>query len=388
MQRKFIISYLCIFFTILGLMSLSRPISEKFRGTTIALFAPLWEFLIDFKRSLTQPKSSEPALAHSSGMILTPQEEIKRLELENQLLINQLVFVKELLWDKQSLDRQRQSAAISDPVQNEESYRKYIQRLTQTFQFKLKALPARVIFRSLDAWNNALWINVGEEDNLKYPTPIVAKYSPVLAGNSIIGVIDYVGKKQARVRLITDPALTPSVRAVRGGEQDDFMLDQINFLLHLLEQKKVGTLSPTDQDALIKLLATLKSTLQPFKKSWYLAKGELQGSLTSFHTLRGTGFNYDFGDEEGEARDLRTGKVVQDATSTPIPIIKANDILVTTGMDGIFPAGLKVALVTKIDLLKEGDYYYELEAKPTAGNLNELSLVFVIPPLGYTQDNP
>lgn len=384
MQKKFIFSYLCIFCTILGLMSLSRPISEKLRGTTVSLFAPFWELLVDFKFSLTHPHVPP----HPSGTSLSPKEELQRLELENQLLLNQISLMKELLWDKQAIDPQHQllTSLERNVSLSEDLYQAYLQRLAQITQFKIQALPARVIFRSLDNWNNTLWINVGEEDNLKRQTLLIAKHSPVLVGHSVIGVIDYVGKKQSRVRLITDPVLTPAVRAVRGGEQDAFIFDQADLFLHLLSQKKLDSFSPIDQENLIKLLNMLKNTLQPFKKSWYLAKGELQGSLTSFHTLRGTGFNYDFEDEEGEARDLRTGKIIHDPSSTPIPILKSNDVLVTTGMDGIFPAGLKVAIVTKIDLLKEGDYYYELEAKPTAGNLNDLSLVFVIPPLGYDHE--
>ena len=58
-----------------------------------------------------------------------------------------------------------------------------------------------------------------------------------------------------------------------------------------------------------------------------------------------------------------------------------NDVLVKTGMDGVFPPGFQVATVTRIELLKEGDYFYELEARPIAGPLEELSLVFVLPPM-------
>ncbi len=35
-------------------------------------------------------------------------------------------------------------------------------------------------------------------------------------------------------------------------------------------------------------------------------------------------------------------------------------------MDGVFPEGLKVARVTKIQALREGDYCYEIEALPLA----------------------
>jgi cell shape-determining protein MreC len=52
-------------------------------------------------------------------------------------------------------------------------------------------------------------------------------------------------------------------------------------------------------------------------------------------------------------------------------------------MDGVFPPNLPIAEVTSVKMLKEGDYFYELEAKPVAGHLNELSLLFVIAPSEY-----
>ena len=50
-------------------------------------------------------------------------------------------------------------------------------------------------------------------------------------------------------------------------------------------------------------------------------------------------------------------------------------------MDGIFPPGFQVATVSSIGLLKEGDYFYDLEARPIVGALEELALVFVLPPV-------
>ena len=128
------------------------------------------------------------------------------------------------------------------------------------------------------------------------------------------------------------------------------------------------------------------------EKTHVLAKGELSGSSkplwrTQRHQLKGTGFNYDFADGEGAARDLRTGNLSSlDPVESSVPIVKAGDLLVTTGMDGVFPAGLMVAEVTKVHPLKEGDYFYELEALPIAGNFDDLSLVFVIPPVSYDPD--
>ena len=93
-----------------------------------------------------------------------------------------------------------------------------------------------------------------------------------------------------------------------------------------------------------------------------------QRSLSS--KLKGIGFNCDVKDVEVPARDLRDGAVLQ-----------VGDLLVTSGLDGVFPPGLQVARVSTVSPLKEGAYAYELEAEPTAGNIHDLTGVSVLPPL-------
>jgi cell shape-determining protein MreC len=365
------------------IMSLSHPATEKMRGALIAFLAPMWQTFTQIKQKIS---FSETRM----------KEEIERLQLENQVLSNTLAQTSYLLIEKQNLDTQLQELekiSLHTIKEQQNLYQIYLQRLQKQVELRMRTLPAKVIFRSFDNWNHSLWINIGELDNPIHAETIIAKGSAVLVGHSLIGVIDYVGKHQSRVRLITDPGLTPSVRASRGGEQDSLLNEQIDFILNATRMRK-QMLKEEDQLQLIKLLQTMKTALQPFKKTYYLAKGELRGSCyPSRHAdqslLKGTGFNYDFADEEGPARDLRTGKLLHDSQKIALPLLKVHDLLVTTGMDGVFPAGLKVAIVTKIGLLKEGDYFYELEAKSTAGNLNDLTWVFVIPPVGYNKyDHP
>lgn len=352
-------------------MSLSHPATEKIRGTVVAIFSPLWETLLELKNF-----STDPALKREDyGVLdvrLSSQEEIQRLQIENQRLKTEVSYLQQGIHSGHSL---------LSPLSKQD---------TSAFH----AFPARIIFRPPDAWNNSFWINVGEANNATCPFKIISKNSPVLVGNSIIGVIDYVGQHQSRVRLITDPGLNPSVRVARGGLQEKIVGDHIDLLLQDLKYKTDLIVSKDDKEALSHLLKTVQQNLRPLKKSWYLAKGVLQGSTgpswrIQSEILKGTGFNFDFDDEEGEARDLRTGKLIGQSASPSLPILRINDILVTTGMDGVFPPGLQVARVTKIQLLKEGDYFYDLEAKPTAGHLNDLSTVFVIPPVGFDkQDQP
>lgn len=197
-------------------------------------------------------------------------------------------------------------------------------------QARRKVNEAEVIYRQKANWNESLWISKG--------APQVKRLSPVLNGDVLIGLVDYVGKNQSRVRLITDPKLSPSVRAKR----------------------------------------------EVAGRTYLLAKGELEGMLDkqgreSGTLFKGSGFNYDFPDSEGPARDLRAGP--------EIPIIKADDILVTTGLDGLFPKGLKVAKITRVKPLKEGDFYYEIEAKSLMGNLNDLRWVTIVDPVHFDPDD-
>lgn len=285
--------YFLISVALLIVLSLPPIFSEKLQNTTVEILSPFFEKLSYFKQSSQK------------------EEEIARLELENKLLYANFIQLLELVENKENL------------------------------MLLEEATPARVIFRSANSWFSSLWINVGSKSKSR-----VGKNSPVLAGNSVIGVIDYCGKKQSRVKLITDSGLSPSVRALREENGE----------------------------------------------SHYLAKGELKGAaLPLFRSggnlLSGIGFNYDYADEKGPARDLRTGEPEDNPEQyKTLPLLKVNDLLVTTGMDGVFPQGLNVAKITKIHPLKEGDYYYELEAEPACGKLDDLSLVFVLPPVGFNFD--
>lgn len=202
-------------------------------------------------------------------------------------------------------------------------------------QVRKKILQTEVIYRSSVNWTESLWINKGSSE--------IKVLSPVLSGDALIGIVDYVGKNQSRVRLLTDPKVNPSVRA----------------------EREIGG------------------------RTYLLAKGEIEGTVdknqrSSGTIYKGSGFNYDFPDSEGPARDLRTGSA---ENGSEIPIVKADDFLVTTGLDGLFPKGLKVAKVVKVKPLKEGDYYYDLEAKSLAGNLNDLRWVSVIDPVGFDPED-
>lgn len=80
------------------------------------------------------------------------------------------------------------------------------------------------------------------------------------------------------------------------------------------------------------------------------------------------------------APHLRTGRTKSQKYKTPVlSLVKVGDLLVTSGLDGLFPERLEAATVTKINPLKEGDYYFELEAMPTAGDMNEYPMFSFYP---------
>jgi len=385
MRRKSSIQFFLIFFALLALISLPKNSTEKLRGSTVAMLAPAWQHLLAAKSFFTS--SNENNETSSSDSYL----KIEKLRLENALIQAEISNLKEMM--QQELRLVATLTSNTEDQQTHETYsflkKRHQLELQNLLKVQLQAIPARVIFRSPASWNSSLWIDVGTDTNDALETSTIAKNSPVLVGKSIIGVIDYVGKKQARVRLITDSGLTPSVRALRSTSKKPLIAEKIHSIIQLLENQKEHFENFQEKDELISNLEKVSKNLSKDEPYWHLAKGEIHGSgkplwRSSRHLMNGTGFNYDSADGEGPARDLRNGKPIGDTENhETLPILQVGDLLVTTGMDGVFPPDFLVAEIIQVHPLKEGDYYYELDALPTAGNLDELNLVFVIPPVGY-----
>lgn len=356
------------------LFSFSPDKSLILRQVTISAFSCLWDRIY----LLTHPLNFS-----------TSKQELEALRQENYLLNLQVDHIWEWLLSE---DRIREQIDLLKSMSNtsaHESEKSFLQRRRQEImkilQLKSKAIPAKVIFREPGSWSNYVWINVGEADNKRLQEVVVAKNSPVVIGNSVVGVVDLIHKTQSRVCLITDNRLTVAVRAVRGKQQDHFLLEQLNALLFSLK-KNQNSCSQEMQEA-ISALNHLKTQFIPVNQNIYLAKGELQGtgrplwrSCGSF--LKGTGFNYDFSDEEGFARDLRFGFTYEKGSKLPsIALLSVGDLLITTGLDGVFPAGLHVGVVSKVDILQEGQCFYRLEAIAAAGGFDDLNFVSVLPAL-------
>lgn len=198
--------------------------------------------------------------------------------------------------------------------------------------------------------------------------------SPILKQGALIGVIDYVGAKQSRVRLITDTKLNPAVRVIRGPLKMEKIVHDIDLLID-----DFTYLVETPQKEIIEALEALKAELFAEDPSWYLAKGFLQGASLPLSkpgalVLKGIGFNLDFPDHRSPSKDLHSS------------IIRKNDLLITSGLDGLFPEGIPVAIVTHVEPLEEGDTHYTILAKPVATEIQELHEVEILPSLQINID--
>lgn len=298
-----------------------NPVSSSLIG----LLTPLWKRF----HSIHAVSSKEKA-------------EIEKLQQENYFLTAQLEVLKQALLLESN----------QKPLPNE----------------SLQKIGARVVYRDPASWGACCWIDVGSKANPPNHKEIVAKNSPVVVGSVLVGVIDFVDETRSRVRLVTSRSVTPSVRAVRGGLQ----VEELKKSFHLFYDKAKPFKIPGLEE-----LSRLIMGLSP-NPPIFLGKGELRGSSYPLWRskkvrLQGIGFNYDFPDEEGAARPI---------SSSP-PLVQEGDILMTTGMDGIFPKGLKVAHVTRVYPLREGACSFDLEAQSMIADLDDLNFVAVLPPISH-----
>lgn len=368
--------YLFLALALFVVLSLPKAISTTLRGGAAAWFSPLWEGAGALKKWLTFGESQMKPSLQENAIIL-----------ENSLLKGEIARLQELLLSEVSLEADliHLQALPPEYLDKDAFFRRRYDELQRLVDLKLNAVHAEVIFRGASSWTHTCFVNVGTKTNEELGRVVIAKNSPVTVGSSVIGIVDFVGEKQSLVRLITDPGLHPSVRVSRGYQQNNDLIDHINSLVLALQLRQGLLPTVKDQETLTQNLAILKKNLDAPQPGLSLAKGELCGAIlpkwrSSGLLLRGSGFNYDFPDQEGPNRDLRSGKP-QNGKLPTAPIIQVGDLLVTTGVDGVFPAGLHVAEVTSIDTLKEGGYTYEIEARPCASNIDDIKHVFILPPI-------
>lgn len=317
------------------------------------------------------------------------KNEVEALEVENLLLKRQIETLRRRLYSEDRVEHQLKKLKeliTLDEKRSLDFFKRRKKSAEDLLNLELFSLSAEVIRRDLGEWNSSFWINVGSFDNEKLNNNVISEGSPVLKGSYLIGVIEEVGRHKSKVRLLTDGALVPSVRVARGGTQDREFKRDVKLIYNqaVIRGEELEILT-----ALNKLLLSLGEE----KEEKFYAKGELIGSSSSCcrlssEILRGVGFNYDFEDIEGPALELRSGQEIERLNNkTYNPLIEVGDLLVTSGMDGIFPKDLPVAHVTYVAPLKEGSPSYEIEAKLCAGNLEALLEVSILPPLSLLEES-
>jgi rod shape-determining protein MreC len=342
--------YLPLLFFLVALLCFPFFLTTALRVKALSFFSP-------FLGNEEAHQSLDHKIASENALLKNEVKQLRAVLLQTKKSIAELTYLEE------------------DPKLSLEEQRKLLCRI-------VNALPARVFYRDPHTWGSSFWVSLGSEHLSEDSRRLLAKGSPVVLGRALVGVIDYVGAKQSRVRLITDSGVKPSVRVHRLGDDSLVSIDEIERVTTLIDDAQL-------RDKVKKSLSIKSGELQ------LLAKGFLEGSSSPIwrskaSLLKGIGFNYDHEDLWGPARDLHSGEIFEQKGSTPaVSLLKNGDLLMTTGMDGIFPEGLEVARVKEVLPLSKGAVAYELLAEPIVKNLDSIQTVFILPPYTYqTEDGP
>ena len=351
-KKKEVLSYFAIGLILFLLLNLPAPFMGNLRNS----------FIFSSKLYAARGVSDE-------------EIELMRLRIENEALKDQISVVRNWLKDEERIESyMKKLQEWRNDFGFEEFYRRRISDLSHILSIQVHSLEAKVIFRDPAFWSSGVWINKGESENRLLGRRVIAKNSPVIVGSCLVGVVEQVEEHRSYVRLITDSQLTPAVRAVRGCEANSHLSDLI---VHLSEEINLRP-DIEGKEVLLTSLNVVKEKLLSETETSFLAKGELRGSSYPVwrqrsNVLKGIGFNFEFSDEEGGAK-----RIHEKHTEA---ILKKGDLLITSGLDGVFPRGLCVAVVKKILPLKEGSFSYELEALAACPNLSELTTVRICPPI-------
>jgi cell shape-determining protein MreC len=353
---------------------------NKAEEAAVSVFSPVWTSAQSVSQCLKAPFKALSRVLSSDNRI---EEELRFLQIENAFLKEKFDEFKQLYADDVWIARllEKLETLPHTGVRRLKAFEEHYRGLIDTLDVHLEAVPAKVIYRSPSSWNSTLWVNVG----IKHKSGCVQLNSPVVVGHHVVGVIDQVSEFRSRVRLITDSSLIPSVRVGRGGNENLELQRNIEAVAHALEERE-DFAGQEHFSTLLEELDELSAILTDATQTTFYAKGEIHGTgeplwREGSQILKGAGFNYDTADLHGGSRDLQTGVLVGSTQVETVSLIRRDDMLMTTGMDGIFPPGLNVAKVTKVCPVKEGGFSFDIEAIPSAGNLDELSLVMVLPPI-------
>ncbi len=297
-------------------------------------------------------------IAHSSLSTTSPiqsqklQEQVEKLQIENLTLRTQIDRMYAWLEQEEHLESITENERLSD---------ERVGAVKAALQQQSQFLPARVVFREPASWSSFVWIDIGSCENKRIGFDLVAENSPVISGSALIGLVEYVGHNRSKVRLITDRLLTPAVTITNHQAQHRFLLDHIDPLVRLLPLQQ-HLFQNDDCAASVQVLNRIQEQIVTKDGSARPAKGFVEGLSEPLwrlgnQKLKGLGF-------------------FQSDTSQ----FNVGDLIQTSGLDGVFPAGLIVGAISNVDTIKKGDATYRFTVELAVANLDELATVHVIPP--------
>lgn len=222
-------------------------------------------------------------------------------------------------------------------------------------------IMGRVIFRDPAHWGSSCWINIGKRQGVK-------KNSPVVCGKVVVGLVDFVGEAQSRVRFITDVGIKPSVMAVRGEIQTWVVKDQLRTLARNVANLPASAFADSDKQEALHLLQALEDSLSLSEQNDFALRGIVCGRgdpiwKPEASILSGS----DFGFVDGKT-------------------IEVGDVLVTTGLDGVFPPGLLVATVNEVLPKSEGSCSLKIKAQSLAPDCSTVDFL-VLPPMDFNPND-
>ena len=326
------------------LLSLPKSSVDRIRSVAVCSFAPFWKGLHSIKKG-SLFLLTVPPIGGRDGSAQSARQ-IEMLSQENLMLHAQIQSVKEWVLSEERIQgewKRWQSVASIGKPEAESFLKRRAEELARRLSLQMKSAQGKVIFREPISWSSTVWVNVGERYNLACKEKIVCKNSPVLVGSSVVGIVDFVGQDYCSVRLITDGRLVPSVRVARGSAQNRQLIESLDSAIFSLERRGDLMKGWDGGSELVKLLHECRQRLLKGGEELLLAKGEIHGTSRPLwrargQRLKGVGFNYDFGDSEGMGRDLRTGELVgMERRKEGVPLLREGDLLVTSGLDGLFP---------------------------------------------------
>lgn len=372
-------SYMFFCFFLVVVLNFPQQLTQGMRSLSISALTTPWN-LIHHLRGRLLTKSE------SMGSQDAPSDVVLKLEEENVLLRSQVNSMRHWLISEGYLEKHLRyllTLRNNVPPEDSDTIGQFLKvktaQLAQRLEREVRSVPAQVIFREPSSWNSVLWIDVGEEANRLHNRIVIGKHSPVIVGGALVGIVENIREHCSSVRLITESRLAISVQALRGGEQDRYALESIEGLASVLEERENLFKDPNSRGVFLNALQELRKRFQTLSVENIVARGEIFGASQPLwrkrgNMLKGVGFF------NPSVLDMAT-------TSSQAPL-KPGDLLVTTGIDGVFPQGFRVGTVVAIAPMREGDSAYEIEAKAMIENWENLSEVSVLPPREWGYEVP